>query len=138
MEENPQKKPTNQTKWGIQPTLECSSEFAGQRVYRLSYIGGSTKNMRSQSKQRASGILVGIKRGIRTGNRTQDVSTLRAERSFQLSYAGTRCTVPAELSSLYHQWSTTCNLDIYRSNGNQESSRGPLCIILSVAFEEST
>ncbi|XP_069704284.1 uncharacterized protein [Periplaneta americana] len=49
-----------------------------------------------------------------TGNRTQDVSTLRAERSFQLSYAGTRCTVPAELSSLYHQWPTTCNLDIYR------------------------
>ncbi|XP_069677270.1 uncharacterized protein [Periplaneta americana] len=74
----------------------------------------ATPTGRSQSKQRASGILVGIKRGIRTGNRTQDVSTLRAERSFQLSYAGTRCTVPAELSSLHHQWPTTCNLDIYR------------------------
>ncbi|XP_069681375.1 uncharacterized protein [Periplaneta americana] len=74
----------------------------------------ATPTGRSQSKQRASGILVGIKRGIRTGNRTQDVSTLRAERSFQLSYAGTRCTVPAERSSLYHQWPTTCNLDIYR------------------------
>ncbi|XP_069704697.1 uncharacterized protein [Periplaneta americana] len=50
-----------------------------------------------------------------TGNRTQGLSTLRAECSFQLSYAGTRSTVPAKLSSLYPQWPTTCILDIYRS-----------------------
>ncbi|KAJ4431846.1 hypothetical protein ANN_20452 [Periplaneta americana] len=50
------------------------------------------------------------------GNRTRDLSALHAERSFQLSYARTRSTLPAELSSvgyiLYRQWSTTCILDI--------------------------
>ncbi|KAJ4452123.1 hypothetical protein ANN_03640 [Periplaneta americana] len=44
-----------------------------------------------------------LRRKIRsgTGNRTRDLSALRAEGSFQLSYAGTRSTVPVELLSLY-------------------------------------
>ncbi|KAJ4434342.1 hypothetical protein ANN_22901 [Periplaneta americana] len=41
----PRKKPFNVTKWGIQLKSERSSGSAGQRVCRLSYIDGSTKNI---------------------------------------------------------------------------------------------
>ncbi|KAJ4437066.1 hypothetical protein ANN_17201 [Periplaneta americana] len=41
----PRKKPINKTKRGIQPKPERSYGSAGQRVCRLSYIDGSTKNI---------------------------------------------------------------------------------------------